>query len=194
MTSYTCKGQRVRGAVSKYINMSAFLFIREEVEFVEAEIGVFAVRDHSDRELKRLRHLRSLYSWSTRRIVENEASARRNLLAFLWQKRTTCLSVGVKLYLKVLLLLFSCAKKVRARTYLKLGQGLHIKKTSLCTTVPITSNGRLGQRAWFKNDMKNFEVFFGSLSGVHTLRRVTTDTPRHRERKTPPEPLHLWEG
>ena len=56
MTSYTSKGQCVRGAVPKYINMSAFLLFRQEVEFVEAEIGVFAVRDHSDRELKRLRH------------------------------------------------------------------------------------------------------------------------------------------
>ena len=83
MTSYTSKGQRVRGAVLKYINMSVFLFLREEVEFVESEIGVFADRDHSDRELKRLRHLRSRHSWCARRIVENEASARRNLLAFL---------------------------------------------------------------------------------------------------------------
>ena len=54
----------------------------------------------------------------------------------------------------------------------------------------VTDNGRLDQRAWFKNDI--LEVFFES--GVHTLRRVTTDKQRHRQLKTPPAPLHLWEG
>ena len=48
----------------------------------------------------------------------------------------------------------------------------------------------LDQRAWFKNDI--LEDLFGS--GVHTLRRVTTDAQRHRELKTSPAPLHLWEG
>ena len=53
----------------------------------------------------------------------------------------------------------------------------------------ITNNGRLYQRVWFTND--TLEDFFDS--GVHTLRLVTTDTQRHREQKTPPAPLHLWE-
>ena len=112
MTSYTSKGQRVGGAVPKD-NRPVFFFFREEIEFVETEIKVFADGNHIDRELKRRRHPRSLYTWCTRRIVENEASARRNLLAFLREKRTRCLSVGVKLYLKVRLLLFSCAKEDR---------------------------------------------------------------------------------
>ena len=142
MTSYTSKGQRVGGAVPKD-NRPVFFFFREEIEFVETEIKVFADGNHIDRELKRRRHPRSLYTWCTRRIVENEASARRNLLDFLREKRTTCLSVGVKLYLKVRLL-FSCVKEVRARTYLKLGKDLQFRKTSLLTrTVLITSNGRL---------------------------------------------------
>ena len=91
---------------------------------------------------------------------------RRNLVTFLREKRTRCLSVGVKLYLKVRLLLFSCAKEVRARTCLKLGKDPEFRKTSLFTIVLITSNGRLDQRAWFENDI--LEVFFES--GVHTLR------------------------
>ena len=43
----------------------------------------------------------------------------------------------------------------------------------------MTSNGRLDQRVWLKNDILEdlFEI------GVHTLRRVTTDTPRHWEKK-----------
>ena len=60
---------------------------------------------------------------------------------------------GVKLYLKVRLLLFSCAKEVRARTYLKLGKDLQFRKTSLFTTVLVTSNGRLDQRSRFYNDI-----------------------------------------
>ena len=86
--------------------------------------------------------------------------------------------------------IFLCAKEVRARTYLKLGKDLQFRKTSLFITILITSNGRLDQRAWFKNDI--LEHFFEN--SAHTLRWVTTDTPRRRERKTPPEPLHLWEG
>ena len=54
----------------------------------------------------------------------------------------------------------------------------------------MTNNGRLDQRAWFKNDI--LEDF--CESGVHTLRLVTTGTQRHRELKTTPAPLHLWEG
>ena len=50
----------------------------------------------------------------------------------------------------------------------EVGKGSSIKKTSLCITVLITSNGRLDQRAWFKNDI--LEDFFSRLSGVHTLR------------------------
>ena len=42
MTSYTSKGQRVGGAVPKDINRSVFYFFREEIEFVETEIRVFA--------------------------------------------------------------------------------------------------------------------------------------------------------
>ena len=51
----------------------------------------------------------------------------------------------------------------------------------------MTSNGRLDQRVWLKNDILEdlFEI------GVHTLRRVTTGTQRHREIKTPPAPLNL---
>ena len=39
--SYTSKGQRIGGAVSKDINRSVFFFFREEVEFVETDIRVF---------------------------------------------------------------------------------------------------------------------------------------------------------
>ena len=56
----------------------------------------------------------------------------------------------------------------------------------------MTNNGRLDQRAWFKNDI--LEDFFETINSVHTLRWVTTDTQRNRELKTPPAPLHLWEG
>ena len=42
MMSYTSKGQRVGGAVPKDINRSVFFFFREEIEFVETEIRVFA--------------------------------------------------------------------------------------------------------------------------------------------------------
>ena len=73
----------------------SLFFFREEIEFVETEIRAFADWNHNDRELKRRRHHRSLYSWCTRRMVVNEASARRNLLALLREKRTTYLSVGV---------------------------------------------------------------------------------------------------
>ena len=83
------------------------LFFREEIEFVETEIRIFADWNYIDREIKRRRRPRSLYSLCTRRIVENEERASRNLLAFLREKKTTCLSVGVKLYLRVHLLLFS---------------------------------------------------------------------------------------
>ena len=148
-TSYTSKGQRVGGAVPEDINRSVFFFFHEEIEFVETEIRVFVDWNHIDHELKRRRHPRSLYSWCTRRIVQNEASACRNLVAFLREKRTTCLSVGVKLCLKDGLLLFSCSKEVRARRYLKLGKDLQLRKTLLFTTVLITSNGRLDQRVWF---------------------------------------------
>ena len=103
-----------------------------------------------------------------RRIVENEASAPRNLLTFLRERRITRFSIGVKLYPKVRLLLFWCAMEVRAinMTYLKLGKCLEFRKTLLFTTVPITSNGRLDERAWFKNGILQ-EFFEG---GVHTLR------------------------
>ena len=131
MTSYTSKGQRVGGAVANFINRSVFFFFREEIEFVETEFWVFADWNNIDRELKRRRHSRSRYSWCTRRRVENEESARMNLLAFLREKRTTRLSDGAKLYLKFGLLLFSWAKEVRARTYLNLGKGLQFWKTSL---------------------------------------------------------------
>ena len=70
------------------------------------------------------------------------------------------------------------------------GKDLQFILFSVFTTVLITNNGRLDQRVWFKNDI--LEDFFDS--GLHTLRWVTTDTQRHRELKTPPAPLHLWEG
>ena len=70
------------------------------------------------------------------------------------------------------------------------GKDPQFLKISLFTTVLISNHGRLDQRAWFKNDI--LEDFFES--GVHTLRWVTTDTQRHREIKTLPAPLHLWEG
>ena len=133
------------------------LFFREEIELVETEIRVFADWNHIDRELKRRRHPRSLYSWCTRRIVENEASARRNLLAFLREKSTTCLSVGVKLYLKVRLLLFSCAKEVWARIS-EVGQGSSIRKTSLLES--------FGLELCFLD----FELSFPELSGVSHFR------------------------
>ena len=75
------------------------------------------------------------------------------------------------------------------RKQTRIGQGSFGKK-SLFITVLITRNGRLDQRAWLKNDV--LEDFFES--DVHTLRWVTTDTQRHQELKTPPAPLHLWEG
>ena len=75
------------------------------------------------------------------------------------------------------------------REQTKIGQRSSIYKKSLFTTVLITNNGHLDQRTWFKNDI--LEDFLES--GVHTLRRVTTDTQRYRELKTPPAPLHLWD-
>ena len=58
------------------------------------------------------------------------------------------------------------------------------------TTVLTSSNGRLDQRAWFKNDM--LEDCFER--DVHTLRWASTDTQRHRQIKTPPAAIYLWEG
>ena len=52
MTSYTFEGQRVGGAVPNDINTSVFFF-REEIQFVETEISVFADSNNIDRELKR---------------------------------------------------------------------------------------------------------------------------------------------
>ena len=75
------------------------LFFHEEIDFVETKNRVVADLNHIDRELKKRRHPHSLYSLCTRRIVENEASACRNWLAFVREKRIICLSVGVKLYL-----------------------------------------------------------------------------------------------
>ena len=46
------------------------------------------------------------------------------------------------------------------------GKDLQFCFFSLFTTVRITNNARLDQRAWFKNDI--LKDFFGS--GVHTLR------------------------
>ena len=70
------------------------------------------------------------------------------------------------------------------------GKDLQFRKKLLFTTALITSNGRLDQRAWFKNDI--WEDILSS--GVHTLRWVLTDTQRHRELKTLPAALHLWKG
>ena len=91
-----------------------------------------------------------------------------NLLAFLREIRTTCLSDGVKLYLKFVYFSFRGRRKFELghTEYLNLGKGLQFRKTSLFTTVPISSNGRLDQRAWFKKDI--LEDCFES--GVHTLR------------------------
>ena len=73
----------------------------------------------------------------------------------------------------------------------RLDKDLQFRTKTLFTTVQITNNGRLDQRLLFKNDI--LKDYFES--GVHTLRWVTTDAQRHRELKTPPEPLHdLWEG
>ena len=125
------------------------LFLSARKSSLAKQKRVCAHWNHIHRELKRRRHPRPLYSWCTRRTVENEWSARRNLLAFLRENRTTCVTLCVKLDLEIRLHPFSCAEEGRARTYLKLGKDLQFWKPSLVTTVLIISNGRLDQRGWF---------------------------------------------
>ena len=68
------------------------------------------------------------------------------------------------------------------------GKDLQFRFFSLFTALLITNNGRLDQRAWFKNGF--LEDFW---KWCPNFRWVTTDTQRHRKLNTPPASLHLWE-
>ena len=138
---------------------------RKRVGQNDQKVG-FAEWENLDRELKRRCRCHPIFSWCTRRIEKNEASARgkfSSVCSSVEDSLLECLRANISRRSST----FDFVSKPRS------GKDLHFTFFSLFITVLITNNGRLDQRAWFKNDI--LEDF---LEVVSTCLLYTSPSPR----------------